>query len=347
MSEAVFREMLSLPLNGPTGQEGLSYWVRQDDLLLVFVHTLWTGLGGEGHVETTWLRTVLQQHSGARYRLVIGHHPIFPVNGFSGAYVREVGAEHAREFWDLLVTHNVLAYVCSHILAFDVQVHRGVLQITTAGAGTAHRMPEEIEYLHCVQAALDPAGLRYQVLDTAGHVRERLAWPLEFPSDHCWWMLRAGVNEAPVKGRLEAGAMIAFHVTGHAAPCGTSGVQTLLAAFDPGVLAPLWIGLRGRDQRLTLTLGPTPRRSPHYWLGPALRAGEPFDIQLLLHSGMGPGGIMCRSGSEVAWSSLESASAWGAEQLDWPSQWSVGHGQAGTDDAPFKGSDLVVSTSVG
>jgi hypothetical protein len=189
--------------------------------------------------------------------------------------------------------------------------------------------------------------LRYQVLDTAGHVRERLAWPLEFPSDHCWWMLRAGVNEAPVKGRLEAGAMIAFHVTGHAAPCGTSGVQTLLAAFDPGVLAPLWIGLRGRDQRLTLTLGPTPRRSPHYWLGPALRAGEPFDIQLLLHSGMGPGGIMCRSGSEVAWSSLESASAWGAEQLDWPSQWSVGHGQAGTDDAPFKGSDLVVSTSVG
>jgi hypothetical protein len=160
-------------------------------------------------------------------------------------------------------------------------------------------------------------------------------------------MLHPGVHEAPVEGRLEAGAMIAFRFTGHAAPCGTSGVQTLLAAFDLGVLAPLWIGLRGRDQRLTVTMGPIPRRSPHYWLGPNLRAREPFDIQLLLHTGMGPGGIMCRSGSDAAWSSLESASAWGVERRDWPSLWSVGHGQAGTDDAPFKGSDLVVSTSVG
>ncbi|MGY3440120.1 hypothetical protein [Bradyrhizobium sp. USDA 4473] len=64
------------------------------------------------------------------------------------------------------------------ILAFDVQVHRGVLQICTAGAGTAHRMPEGVEYLHCVQATLDQRGLRYQVLDTEGAVREQLAWPL-------------------------------------------------------------------------------------------------------------------------------------------------------------------------
>ena len=46
MSEAVFRDVLGMPHNGPPGQEGLSYWVRRDDLLLVFVHTLWSGLGG-------------------------------------------------------------------------------------------------------------------------------------------------------------------------------------------------------------------------------------------------------------------------------------------------------------
>ena len=51
--------------------------------------------------------------------------------------------------------HGVLASICSHILAFDVQVHEGVLQLLTAGAGTAHRMPEGIEYLHCVQVSLD------------------------------------------------------------------------------------------------------------------------------------------------------------------------------------------------
>ena len=59
MSEGIFREELQLPGNGPTDQKGLSYWVRRDDLLMVFVHTLWTGLGGEGHVETDWLGATL------------------------------------------------------------------------------------------------------------------------------------------------------------------------------------------------------------------------------------------------------------------------------------------------
>ena len=43
------------------GQDGLSYWVRRGDLLVVFVHTAWYGLGGEGHVETEWLRRVLHR----------------------------------------------------------------------------------------------------------------------------------------------------------------------------------------------------------------------------------------------------------------------------------------------
>src|SRR5690242_12654037 len=34
MSEDVFREVLALPRNGAPGQEGLSYWVRRDDLLM-------------------------------------------------------------------------------------------------------------------------------------------------------------------------------------------------------------------------------------------------------------------------------------------------------------------------
>ena len=139
MSEAVFRDVLKLPQNGPSNQLGLSYFVRRGDLLMVFVNTLWSGLGGEGYVETRWLEETLSQHADARHKLVIGHHPVFPVNGFSGAYQREIGPEHGAALWDILVREEVLAYVCSHILAFDVQVHRGVLQVCTAGAGTAHR----------------------------------------------------------------------------------------------------------------------------------------------------------------------------------------------------------------
>src|SRR5262249_36396364 len=116
MSEQIFRETLNFPGNGPVGQRGLSYWVRRGDLLIVFVHTLSTKLGGEGFVETEWLGDALREHDDAAYKLVVGHHPVFPVNGYTGLYQRHIGPETAHAFWETLVSHGVLAYLCSHIL---------------------------------------------------------------------------------------------------------------------------------------------------------------------------------------------------------------------------------------
>jgi len=342
MSEVIFRDLLGMPSNGPPGQEGLSYWVRRNDLLLVFVHTLWTGLGGEGHVETEWLRAVLHQHADTKHKLVIGHHPVHPINGFSGAYQREIGPEHAASFWDALVQADVTAYLCSHILAFDVQVHRGVLQICASGAGTAHRMPEGIEYLHAVQASLDAEGLRYQVFDIDGQVREQLSWPIALPPLDGWRILPAGGNEAPVTG---SPAVVAFRFTGRAAPSGTGVAQTLMSAFQPGIQAPLWIGLRGPQQRLTIILGPEPHRSPHYWIGSPVIPEADFDLQLMIHTGMGPGGVMVRIGTEPNWSSMAAASPWGAERLNWPPRWSIGHSQGGGDDRAFLGRDLKIQVA--
>lgn len=343
VSEAVFRETLAdLPQNGPPGQEGLSYWVRRDDLLMVFVNTMWSGLGGEGHVETTWLRDVLRRHADARHKLVLGHHPVHPINGFSGAYQREIGPEHAGPFWEALVESGVLAYFCSHILAFDVQVHRGVLQVCSAGAGTAHRMPEGIEYLHCVQAALDEEGLRYQVLDTEGRARESLSWPLHLPPVDRWSPLPAGESAALCAGAPASDRIVALRFTGRSAAASDGSSQTLLAAFDQGRQPPLWIGLSGPEQRLTVIVGPEARRSPHYWTGPAVAPQTPFDLRLLLHAGMGPGGILWCTGRDQRWSSLTAASAWGMERLAWPSRWSVGHAMRGAGDQPFRGEGLAV-----
>jgi hypothetical protein len=342
VSETVFRDVLGMPHNGPPGQEGLSYWVRRGDLLLVFVHTLWSGLGGEGHVETDWLRSVLHQHADARHKLVAGHHPVHPVNGFSGAYQRQIGPECAAAFWHTLVQGGVTAYICSHILAFDVQVHFGVLQVCTAGAGTAHRMPEGVEYLHAVQMAVDAEGLRYQVFDIDGQVRERLSWPIALVPDDLWLPLQTGESNAPVVGTPSTGRIVAFRFVGHAAPAGSTAVQTLLSAFQSGIQAPLWIGLRGPDQTLTVILGPEPGRSPHYWVGPSASTDAAFDFQLVIHAGMGPGGVMCRFGAEQRWTSLLAASPWGAERLNWPDRWSIGHGQGGEGDRPFQGLGLSV-----
>ncbi|MBB3311193.1 hypothetical protein FHT78_002937 [Rhizobium sp. BK196] len=343
MSEAVFRDVLGLPANGPAGQEGLAYWVRRGDLLMVFVHTLWSGLGGEGHVETEWLEATLKDHADARYKLVLGHHPVFPVNGYAGTYQREIGHEYAERFWDILVEAGVLAYCCSHILAFDVQVHRGVLQICTAGAGTAHRMPEGVEYLHCIQAALDEERLCYQVLDTEGIARESLQWPPVLAREDRWLSLPHGVGDALWTGPMGADRIIELRLSGRMASDARTPPQTIFSAFGDEGLAPLWLGLRGRRQQLTLILGRDPGRSPYYFFGPDLPPGEDFDLHILLHGGMGPGGVLWRCDGSGAWSSLEAIASAGLERLVWPSCWSVGHGQKGKRDRPLMGESLRLS----
>jgi Calcineurin-like phosphoesterase len=340
MSEAMFRAVLDLPKNGPPGQAGLSYFVRRGDLLMVFVNTLWSGLGGEGHVEIAWLEATLKQHGDARHKLVLGHHPVFPINGFAGTYQREIGHEYVRPFWDVLVNEGVLAYVCSHILAFDAQAHRGVLQICTAGAGTAHRMPEGVEYLHCIQAALDEQGLRYQVIDTDGTVRERLEWPLTDPDPALWKNLPLGETEAMFRGRLSGGRRIELRLTGRSADVALA--QTVFTAFAPGAIAPFWLGLRGPRQTLTVIVGRDPGRSPSYWFGPDLPAGGHFDIHVVIYPDMGPGGLLFRHHGSPDWSSFNAATSRGLELLSWPDRWAIGHGQGGGDDRPFRGTALRV-----
>ncbi|WP_299682571.1 metallophosphoesterase [uncultured Roseobacter sp.] len=340
MSERVFADVMShLPRNGPEDQQGLSYFVRNGDLLFVFVHTLWSELGGEGHLELEWLSKTLESNADARWKFVVGHHPAFTVNGFAGTYQRNIGTEYVEGFWSILTENSVFAYLCSHILAFDVQCHRGVLQITSAGAGTAHRMPEGFEYLHCAQMAVDQDGLRYQVLDEDGALREKLSWPPKTPvADH---VLPRGQNVCSWAAQGTPPLITCLKLEGSVS--GTSPRQTILAALDDSGTCPLWIGLVGQKMQLTVVMQPQRGRSPHQWLGPCFADGEELDLELMLHSGMGPGGILWRKTGTDIWNGLVGMSAWGIERLIWPKTLSVGeHGNNDTDTR-FAGSSLSLS----
>jgi hypothetical protein len=308
---------------------------------MIFVNTGWSGLG-DGRIETGWLAQTLSRHADARYKLVFGHHPAFPVNGYLGDYQRNLEAENRQAFWQILVRHGALAYLCSHMLAFDVQVHEGVLQIMTAGAGTVPLIPEDSEYLHCVQVALDPLGLRYQVLDVNGTRREWLTWPITLPSSGTWAPLICGDQPAPALEDGDGkGHLLAFRFDGICPPSGSSESQTLFCASSPGpLLAPLWIGLQGPERRLFALLSAAPGRSPHYWMGPMLPAGRPFSIQIALHPGMGPGGLLWRWDDSAPWSSMLTSTSWGSERFGWQSRWSVGCDQHGPSSRPFLGTDL-------
>ena len=102
ISEAVFREIqYHAPDNGPRDQRGLSYAGRRGDLLLTFVNTVWSGLGGEGHVETEWIAELLRDHRDAAAKIVVGHHPIHAVNGYSAPSQHVVDPKQGATLWSI------------------------------------------------------------------------------------------------------------------------------------------------------------------------------------------------------------------------------------------------------
>lgn len=174
--EKIWQEVFSnLPDNGPKDQKKMSYWVKSKDLLLVVVNTSFSALGGLGHVECDWLNQVLEEHKDVPHKIVAGHYPAFPVNGYTERPTWCIVEDEADAFWKVLVKHNVIAYLCSHVLAFDIQEHDSVLQICSAGAGTflgEKGFMGDDEYHHFVQASLDHKKFQLQTVDKTGAIRE-------------------------------------------------------------------------------------------------------------------------------------------------------------------------------
>ena len=325
LSEKVFKDTFhQIPHNGPDNQIGLSYYIIRGNLLMIFVNTCSEILGGEGRVETEWIEKVLLEHKHIEHKLVIGHHPIFPPNGFTGDFSRNIETENGKLFHQILVKNKVLAYVCSHLLAFDIQVQEGVLQLMSAGAGTPFRMPEGIEYLHFVIAQINNTGFSFQVIDIDGNLREQLSWPLKNNNLQYPISLKIGNNKIPFeKWNDDTKSYIKFQITGKIDA--NSSKQTILySSNNPEEDMPqIWIGLTGIEKRLTILINPTQGRSPRHWYGPILKDKHKVDLDLILHKGMGPCGILWKMTEEENWSSCLNANVRGLENLPWIENWHI------------------------
>lgn len=154
-----------------------------------------------------------------------------------------------------------------------------------------------------------------------------------------------GESDALFSGHLEGDIVIDLHLKGRTAPQAIAAAQTIFSAFSPGAIASLWLGLRGPRQTLTLIAGRDPGRSPHYWFGPDLPPGRDFDIHVAFYPDMGPGGVLYRLHSDPRWTSFDAATATGIERLAWPRRWSVGQGQGGEKDRPFRRMELNAAIS--
>ncbi|MEE3369247.1 MAG: hypothetical protein VX346_07880 [Planctomycetota bacterium] len=343
-SEQVFRDVhADLPQNGPPRQQGLAYWFRRGDLLYISTHQPDQRMP----IDHAWLDQVLTDNADARYKFVAGHYPVFPVNGYVAWPLWCFPPDQRQAFWDLLVKHHVDAYLASHIIAFDCQAHEGVVQILSGGAGTAYGpggfMPGRSEYFHAVQIAVDEQGLRYQVHDPTGEVRESLSWPFKLPPVEQWNSVHSRNADTLLNPIDFSSEIVAFRIRGILANRSGNANQTLLCGVDSGEgVEPLWIGVDGDSGRLLVRLVPLSGYGWQVWGGPSLAVDQPFDFQIVLHPGMGPGGILFRVEESAAWSTLDSTSSKGCEDLKRPQRWAVGHGQSGVADQPYQGDSIRV-----
>jgi hypothetical protein len=332
-SAAVWRDVFSeLPQNGPPAERGLAYWVRRGTLLLVVMNTSRAERGGGGGVTTDWLESVLDAHADASQKLVVGHHPIHPVNGYAEHPKWRVPPDEGGRFWATLVRHRVLAYACSHVIAFDTQVHDGVLQITSGGAGTewgpGGAMPHPPEYLHFVQLAVEDRRLALQARDPTGALRDWLAWPpdeagawhevavpseglpLEVPAPSAW---ACGVGTAH---------LLAWRFAGWPRAAGGATKILLRAETEDGRCG---LTIAVADDMLVVQQRRSLDDAVHtaMWRGPAIGDPARVDLDVAIHTGMGPGGVLWRApGSD--WNSAVSDGAAGFESFPWCSRWHVG-----------------------
>lgn len=331
MSTAVYKDIFpDIPQNGPVNQKGLSYYERRGEVLLVFINTAFQDNQKEGKVNYTWVDKVLTENSDAKVKLVFGHHPAHHVNGYTISGWR-IWDEYAKPFWEVLVKHNVKAYICSHIIAFDIQVHQGVLQITSAGAGFPYMYPPQTEYLHYTEAFVNKSQFRLQTIGEDGNIREKFSYPF-LPDKINWTKIAHDNPDLPSSGMFSPQPMKSKKAFGFRFKSNNfkyaENSQTLIGGFKYFSSGNyFWIGFE--YNRLIVKIPVSGDNHPPYiWKGETLKEGT-IDFQIIFHTEMGPGGIMYRGNEKQPLTSLYSESAYGLEKANWPDKWTIGYDHTG------------------
>jgi hypothetical protein len=308
-------------------REGLNFAAEVGEAALIFLCTADARRRGQATIDLPFLSRALGAAAGARWRIVLGHHPLWPVNGYARFPLWCVAPAEARQAWAMLCAAGVSAYACSHIIAYDLQIHDGVPQICTAGAGTVYgpggAMPGAVEYPHFVVLDLEEGRMSWRVYDQLSTARDRFEWPMA-PGDS---VMSATLGATAVEIAAPAGwdrrPAAAFRLEWHIRAEAAGGIDRPLLYAWSEEEGPAILRLDLAAGRLVGQLVPVAGEGARRWLGPSLAGDQPLDLEVVLHGNAGPGGFMVRA-SGGAWSSMASDSARGAELMCWPRLWVAG-----------------------
>ena len=134
--EEAFVKHFDMPRNGPKGKEGMAYFVKHENILVVTVDVFDKDLiaeHGEADVsadQIAWLDSLLDAHKNVPFKVVQGHTPVIgPVRkkNSSGIMLKD-GAGSA--LWKTMVKHGVDLYLCGEVHAITCLEKDGIMQIS-------------------------------------------------------------------------------------------------------------------------------------------------------------------------------------------------------------------------
>ncbi len=125
---------LDPPRNGPEGMEGLAYYVKHGNALIVTVNTF-TRINGKMHStvfnkQLAWFKNVLKKYGPeVDFIVVQGHAPVFGdlKSSSSSKIMVENGTD--SQFWKVMKNHGVDLYLCGEFHALNVDRKDGIWQI--------------------------------------------------------------------------------------------------------------------------------------------------------------------------------------------------------------------------
>jgi hypothetical protein len=173
ISAAVCEARMPIPSTARR-RKGLNYVADIESAEIVAISTCDLSNRGFAAVDLPWLEETLQALS-APIRLVAGHYPFHPVNGYDETPKWVFPEDQRTRVWQLFREAGVQAYLCSHIIAFDFQVHDDIVQLCSGGAGTEYGpggVMGEGEYRHYVSCKVSPERFAFEAIDENGETRE-------------------------------------------------------------------------------------------------------------------------------------------------------------------------------
>jgi hypothetical protein len=148
--EKAYTDNLKMPLNGPEHKKGLSYFVREGDLLLITVETfevvndsMRIQVAGK---QLEWVEKTLAEHQDAKFKIVQGHVGLWgTLNARSSSQLMlEKGRESA--FYKTLVKYGVDAYFAGEFHDVTVLEDQGIWQIVH-GSSWGRKIVNTQDYL--------------------------------------------------------------------------------------------------------------------------------------------------------------------------------------------------------